>query len=90
MSTTRVLVGLPMHQFFHIERGPQRLEAGVRRLWRGGAHALEVSPWPHACAAPVHSTHVRDALGRQHLETVVGEIDLPEDAKADRLTPLIQ
>jgi hypothetical protein len=38
----------------------------------------------------VHSTHVRDALGRQHLETVVGEIDLPEDAKADRLTPLIQ
>jgi hypothetical protein len=68
---------------------PSEAITGVRRLRRGGPRALEIIARPHARAAPMHAANVLDAFGRQHLVTVVGEIDMLEDADADCLTLLI-
>jgi hypothetical protein len=51
---------------------------------------MEITIWPHPSLAPVHATNPFDALGRQHLETMICKIDALEDANADGMTRLIQ
>src|SRR5882724_157098 len=74
----------------HHRTQPSDSVNGVTRLSRRGKYVMEITTWPHASSAPMHSTNPCDAFRRQHLETVVCKIDMLEDANADCLARLIQ